>query len=168
MAILRTYEVSVKDDYEGKYTQRINAITAGKAKYEYWLNARDAWPDFAWSQLRCRSLGPLFTIRPPKSEEVRVKLEIMRHALGLDELGMDKNGGTTGYRNYYALHPNSDGFDLCMQMSATTEAQPIPLLGHRNVDSLAKDMVYFHVTIGGMDYLKRHLGVDHSQVPLPI
>jgi hypothetical protein len=168
MPILRTYEVSVKDDYEGKYTQRINALSAGKAKYDYWLDARDAWPDFQWSQLRCRSLGPFFTIRPPQSEDVRRKLEILRHALGLDDLGLDKQGGTTGHRNYYALYTTSDGFDLCMGMCASTGSQFMPLMGHRKVDALAKDMVYFHVTIGGMDFLKRHLGVDHTQMPLPV
>ncbi len=167
MPILRKYAVSLKDDYEGKYTRQINALNGGKAKYEYWLDARDAWPDFHWKHLRCKSLGPLFTIRPAASDEERRKLEILRHALGLDEVGMDKHGGTRGYRNYYALFPNSDDFNLCLRMCALHDRNtPLPLMGSQQVDPLAQGMVYFHVTMGGMDYLKRHLGVDHT-LPVP-
>lgn len=36
----------------------VNAPSAGKARYRYWLSASDAWPDLPLTAVKVRSLGP--------------------------------------------------------------------------------------------------------------
>lgn len=46
----------------GKDWQRtINHLTAGKARYEYLLDLRDAWPDATFADITVRKLGPAHT-----------------------------------------------------------------------------------------------------------
>lgn len=46
----------------GKNWQRtINHLTAGKARYEYLLDLRDAWPDATFADITVRKLGPAHT-----------------------------------------------------------------------------------------------------------
>lgn len=45
------FEVSVKGT---DWTKIINARTAGKAKYQYWLDVTDAWPDVPITAMRAR------------------------------------------------------------------------------------------------------------------
>lgn len=39
----------------------INHLTAGKARYEYLLDLRDAWPDATFADITVRKLGPAHT-----------------------------------------------------------------------------------------------------------
>jgi hypothetical protein len=46
----------------GKDWQRtINHLTAGKARYEYLLDLRDAWPDATFADITVRKVGPAHT-----------------------------------------------------------------------------------------------------------
>ncbi len=46
----------------GKEWQRtINHATAGKARYEYLLDLRDAWPDATFADITVRKVGPAHT-----------------------------------------------------------------------------------------------------------
>lgn len=46
----------------GKGWQRtINHVTAGKARYEYLLDLRDAWPDATFADITVRKIGPAHT-----------------------------------------------------------------------------------------------------------
>mgnify|MGYP000933001451 CR=1 FL=1 len=46
----------------GKDWQRtINHLTAGKARYEYLIDLRDAWPDATFADITVRKLGPAHT-----------------------------------------------------------------------------------------------------------
>ena len=46
----------------GKDWQRtINHLTAGKARYEYLLDLRDAWPDATFADITVRKIGPAHT-----------------------------------------------------------------------------------------------------------
>lgn len=46
----------------GKDWQRtINHLTAGKARYEYLLHLRDAWPDATFADITVRKIGPAHT-----------------------------------------------------------------------------------------------------------
>lgn len=162
MPALRYYEISLRGDYEGKYTQRVMALSAGKAKYDYWLDARDAWPEFHWRELRCKSLGLAYELKPPADERERRILHLMRHAMGLDHLGFDPHGRLDGYRNYFACGPCSTDWELLSEL-CSSEGR-LPLLAKRDADALAQGMVYFHVTITGRDYVRRRTGVDDREV----
>ncbi len=48
---IRAFEVSVIGT---DWTKIINAATAGKAKYQYWLHVTDAWPDVPITAMRAR------------------------------------------------------------------------------------------------------------------
>ena len=61
------------------------------------------------------------------------QIELARHALGLD--GRHKRSS----RNYFALYPDSDGFDAWTQMVADGNATTRPC-------GVNTQMVYFHVT----------------------
>ncbi len=54
MSDVFAFEVSVKDT---DWTEIINAPTAGKAKYQYWLDVTDAWPDVPITAMRARKYG---------------------------------------------------------------------------------------------------------------
>ena len=46
----------------GKDWQRtINHLTAGKARYEYLMDLRDAWPDATFADITVRKVGPAHT-----------------------------------------------------------------------------------------------------------
>jgi len=46
----------------GKDWQRtINHLTAGKARYEYLMDLRDAWPDVTFADITVRKVGPAHT-----------------------------------------------------------------------------------------------------------
>ena len=51
---LQAYEVSVIGT---EWTRTVHALSRGKAKYEYWLDVREPWPDIKFTQIRCRTLG---------------------------------------------------------------------------------------------------------------
>lgn len=53
---MKAYEVSVKGT---PWQRTIFAASAGKAKYSYLLDVRDAWPGVSFESLRCRSLGDI-------------------------------------------------------------------------------------------------------------
>lgn len=55
MSEVSAYEVSVVGT---NWQKVINARNAGKAKYQYWLDVRDVWPDVPITAMRVRSLGP--------------------------------------------------------------------------------------------------------------
>lgn len=48
------FEVSVAGT---DWTKIINAQTAGKAKYQYWQDVTDAWPDVPITAMRARKFG---------------------------------------------------------------------------------------------------------------
>jgi hypothetical protein len=48
---IRAFEVSVIGT---DWMKIINAVTAGKAKYQYWLAVTDAWPDVPITAMRAR------------------------------------------------------------------------------------------------------------------
>lgn len=51
---LRAYSCTVVGtDWE----RVVHAVTASKAKYLYWLDVKDAWPDVPITDMRARSLG---------------------------------------------------------------------------------------------------------------
>lgn len=52
--MLKAYEVGVIGT---DWNRTVHAMTAGKAKYTYLLDIRDAWPDVSFKHLRCRVLG---------------------------------------------------------------------------------------------------------------
>lgn len=58
-----TFEVNVKGRDWQKY---IDAPTAGKAKYQYLLDVRDAWPDTEFKDLECHSCA----VRPLTRKEL--------------------------------------------------------------------------------------------------
>jgi hypothetical protein len=93
--------------------------------------------------------------------EERKILEIMRHAMGLNQYGLDKHGGWTGYRNHYALYTTSDDYGLLVSLCT----REVPMMGSTNMEKLAKDMVYFHVTIHGLDWVRKRTGLDHTETP---
>lgn len=161
MSTLRRYQVSVVGDHEGKYTRDVVALNAGKAKYDYWLDACDAWPDFHWRNLRCRSLGVAWPLTSPVDDEQRRILQVLRHALGLNEFGLDSQGEVGGHRNYYALYETSDDYGFLLALCQ----RELPLMGMRPGHPASGSLVYFHVTIGGWDFVKRHTGVDHTLAP---
>ena len=49
-----------------EWKRTINHLTAGKARYEYLLDVRDAWPDVTFADITVRKVGPAHT-----SEEFR-------------------------------------------------------------------------------------------------
>lgn len=161
MPALRYYEISLRGDHEGKYTQRVMALSAGKAKYDYWLDAREAWPEFHWRDLRCKSMGLAYVLKPPADEHERRTLELLRHAMGLDHLGFNQRGGVEGHRNHYASYRDGTDWDFLMELCNSNGR--MPLLGSTNADKLAEGLVYFHVTISGHDYVRRRTGVDHRE-----
>lgn len=162
MPTLRRYLLYITDDPRGDYTRDIVALSAGKARYEYWSDFRDAHIDFPWSRIRSRSLGVAYPGNAKlQSENDRRKLEILRHALGLDHFGLNKQGGHEGYRNHYASGRESDGFDFLMSMCSSNGS--VPLMSYQKADALAEGLIYFHVTIGGSDFVKRYTGVDHRE-----
>lgn len=48
------FEVSVVGT---DWTKIVNTRTAGKAKYQYWLDVTDAWPDVPITAMRARKVG---------------------------------------------------------------------------------------------------------------
>lgn len=48
------FEVSVTGT---TWKRVVNARTRGAAKYDYWLDVRDAWPDIPFTAIRARKLG---------------------------------------------------------------------------------------------------------------
>ncbi len=63
--IVRTFEVGIKGDHEGKYSAVIYALSPGKAKYEYMRRIWEVWgKDGTWNGepisfaiLTCRRVG---------------------------------------------------------------------------------------------------------------
>ena len=53
------FEVSVA---ETDWTRIVNARSAGKAKYEYYLDVREVWPDVSLTAMRARKLGKAQTL----------------------------------------------------------------------------------------------------------
>ena len=51
---LFAWEVSVKGT---EWTKIVNARTRGRAKRDYHLDVRDAWPDVPYTAMRCRKIG---------------------------------------------------------------------------------------------------------------
>lgn len=160
MPALRRYRLSITDDFRGDYTREIVTLSGAKARYEYWSDLRDAHFDFPWSRVRCKSLGVAYPGNAKlQSEEDRRKLEILRHALGLDHLGLNRQGGHEGHRNYYASGRECDGFDFLMSMCSADGK--VPLMSYQKADTMADGLIYFHVTIGGSDFVRRYTGVSH-------
>ena len=135
---MRRYEVSVKG-HEDEFHTVVTALTSGKAKYDYYLSLQAASYPFGFQHLRCRSLGVIARIRPADESERR-QLEILRHALGLDHIGLNKQGGQEGYRNYYALNRGSADFDLLMSMCEGLDKGRLPLMGRRDATMLAEGL----------------------------
>lgn len=54
MSKIFAFEVSVAGT---DWTKIINAQTAGKAKYQYWQDVTDAWPDVPITAMRARKFG---------------------------------------------------------------------------------------------------------------
>lgn len=52
------FEVSVANT---QFTQIVNARTAGKAKYQYWLKITDSWPEIPITAMRARKHGSPYT-----------------------------------------------------------------------------------------------------------
>ena len=52
------FELSVKGT---NWKKIINHETAGKAKYSYWLDVRESWPDIPFTDIRCRKIGNPYT-----------------------------------------------------------------------------------------------------------
>lgn len=61
--MIRCYEVNVRGR---EWSHFIEAETAGKAKYEYLLDVRDAWPDTTFADLECH----VASRRPPTRKEL--------------------------------------------------------------------------------------------------
>ena len=63
MALVPKREVFAWEcNVRGKDWQRtINHLTAGKARYEYLLDLRDAWPDATFADITVRKIGPAHT-----------------------------------------------------------------------------------------------------------
>ena len=63
MALVPMREVFAWEcNVRGKDWQRtINHLTAGKARYEYLLDLRDAWPDATFADITVRKIGPAHT-----------------------------------------------------------------------------------------------------------
>ena len=63
MALVPKREVFAWEcNVRGKDWQRtINHLTAGKARYEYLLDLRDAWPDATFADITVRKIGPAQT-----------------------------------------------------------------------------------------------------------
>ncbi len=62
---VQAFEVSVVGT---NWTKIINARTAGKAKYQYWLDVRDAWPDVPITAMRARKYNQGHPYTSPQFE----------------------------------------------------------------------------------------------------
>ena len=51
---VRAFEVGVKGT---NWTRTVHALTAGKAKYKYFCDVREPWPDVKFTNISCRCLG---------------------------------------------------------------------------------------------------------------
>ena len=51
---LRAFECGVRGT---NWTRIVHHLTAGKAKYSYWLDVTEPWPDVKFTDITCRSLG---------------------------------------------------------------------------------------------------------------
>jgi len=54
MSQVFAFECSVKGT---DWRQIINHSSPGKAKYDYWLDVRESWPDVPFTAIRCRKIG---------------------------------------------------------------------------------------------------------------
>lgn len=52
--MLKAYECTVTGT---DWTRTVNALTAGKAKYSYFLDVKEAWPDVPYTAVRVRCVG---------------------------------------------------------------------------------------------------------------
>lgn len=55
MTALRAYECQI---IGADWTSVVHSTTRGKARYQYWLHAREPFPDLKITQIRVRSVGP--------------------------------------------------------------------------------------------------------------
>lgn len=53
-ATLRAYEVGVKGT---EWSRVVHHVSAAKAKYAYYRDVREPWPDLRFQDLTCRALG---------------------------------------------------------------------------------------------------------------
>jgi hypothetical protein len=53
--VLRAFECGVKGT---DWTRIVHALSRGKAKYEYWHDVTEPWPDIPFTAITCRVLGP--------------------------------------------------------------------------------------------------------------
>lgn len=95
-------------------------------------------------------------LRAAQAAGCNESLHILQHALGLDDYGRDSRGhvpadvGAT-YRNYYALGPDCDGWDLCM---AHVEAGR--MTKHDRNKNWTGGMSCFCVTDAGLAFIREH------------
>jgi hypothetical protein len=144
---MRSYSVWIQGEEDRATTT--TALTAGKARYNVYLDWKDPIPDLRIIDLRTRFMGIVFPISLAKPEELK-KLQVMRHTLGFS----DPYGEGKSYRNYFASGSGSTDWDVLQQLVAEG------LMASRPVEVFAKGMVYFQVTDAGRDWVRERKGMD--------
>lgn len=111
-AQLKAYEVSVVGT---DWTQTVHETSAGRAKYKYLLDVREAWPDISFKHLRCRSIGK------PRTDEGFAKTAGYR-GVPFARIGMRVEVG--GKPGVIVGKNDSSNFDVLFDSGGTFNCHP--------------------------------------------
>ena len=87
----------------GEFTRTVNAATRSKARYDYLLDVRDAYPDVTFADISVRKLGPAHT------SEAFIRNARYR---GMPDLRCGEAVTVSGRAGFVVGHNSSANFDV--------------------------------------------------------